>query len=232
MPSHTGRMDSTGWLATTVRAALADALALVLPVACAGCDEPDIALCETCAEQLRPRVRRDPDASVVWSGLSFEGVPARVVRALKEDGRTGLARHLAPALRAAVEAAVAAQSGLDDADAPIVIVPIPTSRAAFRRRGYRVVEVVARRAGLRCARLLTTARITADQRGLDRAARRSNVAHALVARGAEGRRVVVIDDVVTTGATLEEAFRALRSGGAEVIGAATIAATARHSRRR
>ena len=43
-----------GWITATLRAALADALALVLPVACAGCDEPDVALCEDCAAQLRP----------------------------------------------------------------------------------------------------------------------------------------------------------------------------------
>jgi predicted amidophosphoribosyltransferase len=112
----------------------------------------------------------------------------------------------------------------------IVLVPIPTSRSAFRRRGYRVVELVARRAGLRTERLLTVGRVAADQRGLDREARRRNVADSLCARPAAGLRIVVIDDVVTTGATLEEAARALRASGAEVIGAATIAATARRIR--
>jgi predicted amidophosphoribosyltransferase len=150
-----------------------------------------------------------------------------VVRALKEDGRTGLARALAPALRAAVDAAVGAASADQPEVGRIVLVPIPTSRAAFRRRGYRVVELVARRAGLRCEPLLAIARVAADQRGLDRAARRRNVADSLRARDVAGLRIVVIDDVVTTGATLEEAARALRAGGAEVIGAATIASTAR-----
>ena len=180
-------------------------------------------LCETCRDRLKPQVTRSGRGLRVWSGLSFEGVAARVVRALKEEGRTGLARELAPALRAAVDAASADPRGVDR----IVLVPIPTSRAAFRRRGYRVVELVARRAGLRTERLLTVARVAADQRGLDREARRRNVANSLRAHHAAGLRIVVIDDVVTTGATLEEAARALRAGGAEVIGAATIAATAR-----
>jgi len=224
-------MDAARWITATLRAALSEALTLVMPIACAGCDELDVALCEDCAVQLQPRVRKSTTGTVVWSGLPFEGVPARVVRALKEDGRAGLARDLAPALRSAVAAAQAAASSPSALPRDLIIVPIPTSRAAYRRRGYRVVELVAQRSGMRCARLLTVARATADQRGLDRSARRRNVAHSLAARGAAGLRVLVIDDVVTTGATLEEAVRALRAGGAEVVGAATIAATPRHGGR-
>ncbi|MCR2810215.1 MULTISPECIES: phosphoribosyltransferase family protein [unclassified Microbacterium] len=222
-------MKQTGWVGTTVREALGGALALVLPIACAGCDEPDVALCEDCRGLLLPSVEHSLPG--VWSGLRFEGVTARVVRALKEDGRTGLARHLAPALRAAVGAAEAAASAPPDGAASAsttVVVPVPTSRAGYRRRGYRVVELVARRGGLRPARLLRIGRVTADQRGLDRAERRRNVAGSLVAGSVEGLRVVVVDDVVTTGATLAEAVRALRAGGAEVIGAAAIAGTPRH----
>jgi len=210
----------TRWIAATVRGALAEALALVLPVVCAGCGEPDVALCEACAEALRPAAERQTlaadDPMPVWSGLRFDGVTARVLRALKEDGRTGLARHLAPALAAAVAAS---------AHPTAVLVPVPTSRAAFRRRGYRVVELVAARAGLRVAPLLFQTRRTADQRGLDQDRRRENVAGSLRARDAAARRVIVIDDVVTTGATLGEAARALRVAGADVVGAATIAAT-------
>lgn len=221
-------VNSTGWLGPTVRAALADALALLLPVTCAGCAEPDVALCEQCATALRPVVvRRSLGGVPVWSGLAFEGVPARLLRALKEDGRTGLARALAPALRAAVDAAC----GSDRATASdsVTIVPIPTSRAAYRRRGYRVVELIAARAGLRGERMLRPARQTADQRRLGREERRLNVAGSLVARPAAGRRVVVVDDVTTTGATLDEAVRALRAAGAYVVGAATVAATPRRS---
>ncbi|WP_426324295.1 phosphoribosyltransferase family protein [Microbacterium sp. E-13] len=206
-----------------LREACADALALLLPVSCAGCGEPDVSLCERCALALVPDPRRTrvpaPGGDVVvWSGLAFDGVAARVVRAIKEDGRTGLAVSLAPALHAAL-----ARVGAHDA----VLVPMPTSRAAYRRRGFRVPEVLLRRAGRRGRRLLRPARRTGDQRGLDRDGRRRNVAHSLVAADASGLRVVVVDDVVTTGASLAEAVRALRAAGADVVAAVTVAATPR-----
>lgn len=220
-------MGDAGWAIRTMREALADALALLLPTSCAGCDDPDIALCERCAAALAPRVVRRPGEVPVWSGLAFAGVPARVIRALKEDGRTGLARDLACALSAAV--AEASASVLASARGNVVLVPVPTSRAAYRRRGYRVVDLVARRAGLRTERLLRTVRASADQRALGAEERRRNVAGVMRSRAAPGVRVIVLDDVVTTGATLAEAVRALRAAGAEVVGAATIAATARRS---
>lgn len=211
-------------LVVAVRAACADALALLLPVSCAGCDEPDVALCERCALALAPNPRRQvieaPGGEIaVWSGLVFEGVAARVLRAIKEGGRTGLAPALAPALAAAL-----AHTGADDA----VVVPMPTSRAAYRRRGFRVPDLLVRRAGRRARRLLRHARTTADQRGLDRDARRRNVTRSLTAtRDASGLRVIVVDDVVTTGASLAEAVRALRDAGADVVATVTVAATPR-----
>lgn len=206
-----------------VREACADALALLLPVSCAGCDEPDVALCERCVFALAPDPRQQvievPGGAVtVWSGIPFEGVAARVLRAIKEDGRTGLAHALAPALTAAL-----ARAGAADA----VPVPMPTSRAAYRRRGYRVPDLVVRRTGRRPRRLLRHARRTFDQRGLDRDARARNVAHSLAAVHAAALRVVVVDDVVTTGASLAEAVRALRAAGADVVAAVAVAATPR-----
>jgi predicted amidophosphoribosyltransferase len=203
-----------------VRTALTDALALLLPVECAGCEEADTALCADCLRMLRPAPHcRRIDGEPVWSGLAFDGVPARVLRAVKEDGRTGLARHLAPALAEGVRRA---SSG-----GAVMVVPIPTSAAAFRRRGYRVPDLIARRAHLEVIPLLRVARRTVDQRGLGRDGRRSNVAGAFAVRGAppSGHGVVIVDDVVTTGATLAEAARALRTAGIDVVGCAAVAAT-------
>jgi predicted amidophosphoribosyltransferase len=219
-----GREDAGMGLAEGIRGAAAGALALALPVECAGCGAPDADLCDACRARLAPAVvpRRFASGLVVHAGLEFDGVAARVVRALKEDGRTGLARALGPALAAAV----AAVPGVVEADA---VVPIPASRAAIRRRGYAVVELLARRARLPVRRLLVPARRTADQRGLAREARRENVAGAFRAGPVTGMRVIVADDVTTTGATLEEAARTLEDAGARVLGAAVVAATPRRA---
>lgn len=209
--------------ATLVRTALADALALVLPVVCAGCGTPDTELCAGCTPALAPRpakrvIEAAGGAFVVWSGLPFEGVTARVLRAIKEEGRTPLARHLAPALGAARRRLAAPG---------VAVVPMPTSRAAYRRRGFRVPELLAARAGLPVARVLRPVRRIGDQRGLSREARHANVAQSLEAARATPRRVIVLDDVITTGASLADAVRALRDAGAEVVGAITVAATPR-----
>lgn len=213
-----------GSRAHPVGTALAEALALAFPVECAGCTEPGAALCPSCAPALLPDpLRRElPSGLVVWSGLAYEGPAAGALRALKEQGRTGLARSLAPALAAALAAASGGRQGL-------LVVPVPTSRAAMRRRGYRVVDLLAVRAGVRPARLLSPTRRTADQRALGAEERGTNVTGSLRARGCSGVDVVVVDDVVTTGATLEEAARALAAAGARVIAAATVAATPRRS---
>ncbi|WP_274704671.1 phosphoribosyltransferase family protein, partial [Actinomadura geliboluensis] len=69
----------------------------------------------------------------------------------------------------------------------------------------------------------------ADQAGLTARQRAANLQGAVEARACvAGRRVVLVDDVVTTGSSLAEAARALRAAGAEVTGTATIAATPRH----
>lgn len=204
-----------------LRLALDEALSVVFPVSCAGCDLPDQTLCEGCREEVNPvpRSRRLPSGLEVRSALVFEGIPARVIRAFKEDGRTWLARPLGAALRSAWPAGVDA-----------VPVAVPASRASLRRRGYAPVDLLCRRAGWRPFPLLSVARATADQRVLSRAERAANLAGAInvrvgAARRLERRSVVLIDDVVTTGATLDEAARALRVRGITVAGAVTVAAT-------
>lgn len=205
------------------RRALDEALAVVFPVWCAGCDMPDRDLCGDCRGALDPipSSRALPGGFRVRSALVFDGVAARVIRSFKEDGRTALARPLGRALRAAWPEGVDA-----------VPVAVPAGRASLRRRGYAPVILAARRAGWQPHPLLRAARVTADQRELSRAQRAANLAgafrvHERALPGLGGRPVVLVDDVVTTGATLVEAARALGEAGVEVAGAVTIAATPR-----
>lgn len=168
----------------------------------------------------QPQQSTTPQGLPVQAALVYEGVVARSIRRLKEDGATILARPLG-----------AAMSGiLNEAASDAVIVPVPTSRGAFRRRGYRVPELLVHRAGWRTQRVLSLVRRTSDQRGLGRDARARNVAGSMRARGAfsPGTRVVIVDDVLTTGATLDEAARALSAVGLRPIGAVALAATPRH----
>ncbi|WP_156762218.1 ComF family protein [Microbacterium karelineae] len=204
--------------------AAADALALLFPVVCAGCGEPGAALCGACRDELRPDVRvvrvgPPADPLIVHASLSYAGAAAAAIRALKEDGRVDLARACGAALRPSLAAAAGGERD-------VLAVPVPSRPGAARSRGYRVVEQLLRAAGIPPTRGLRWARGAEDQRGLGRAGRARNMAGALAPRRLpHGARIVLVDDVVTTGATLVEARRALESAGAMVCGAATLAST-------
>jgi predicted amidophosphoribosyltransferase len=125
----------------------------------------------------------------------------------------------------------------------VLLVPVPSRRAVVRARGHdhaarlATAAARARRAvdpGCRAVPLLSVRRALADQAGLDASGRSANLAGAFRLSGpvAPGRPVVVVDDVVTSGATIAEAARAAAAAGLHVHGAATVAATVRRSSRR
>jgi predicted amidophosphoribosyltransferase len=145
-----------------------------------------------------------------------------VILGLKESGRTDAAHALAPALCAAIAEALAERQQVPE------LVLVPSGRAAYRRRGYHPLGLVMTRASVRHSRLLRFARRTRRQKALGIDERARNVHGAFTARGdLSGRQVLIVDDVLTSGATLLEAARALRAGGAHVVGAATLAFTPR-----
>ena len=224
--------------------ALAD---LVLPRTCAGCGVPGAVLCRRCAASLtRPRLarprRHPPGFPPTVAAGAYAGPVRPAVLAFKEHGRAELAGPLGTALALAVAAVL---TGLPEPAArPVLLVPVPSSAAAVRRRGRDHVRELAsaaaaelRAAGVPAgtARLLGRAggRRVRDSAGLDVAERRANLAgrfRLLPIAVADRARLVLVDDVVTSGATLTEAARALRAALDTPVLAAVVAATPRRPR--
>ncbi len=246
-------------MGAAVRSCLVQPLAdLVLPQVCAGCGRPDRMLCPRCLALLaRPRParpRRHPAGfpPTVAAG-GYAGAVRPMVNAFKERGRTELAAPLGAALALAVAAVVRgathARAGLlPSAGRPVLLVPLPSSRAALRVRGRDPVRELTgvalrelRAAGLPAssAALLGRAGRVRDSAGLAADQRRANLAgsfvpHRRTRRGEGGgghpaaALLVLVDDVATTGATLTEAARTLAGlpwTGSAAIVAAVVAAT-------
>ncbi|CAN5141019.1 ComF family protein [soil metagenome] len=202
---------------------LRDAWALLMPVECAGCAEPGIALCEECAPHLipLPTPRTTREELVVVTALRFESRARAIIVFFKEHDRTDVAPQLAAALEAAL---IRAHARFGDAE----LVTVPTSRAAHRRRGYEPMVLLLHTLGRKPSRVLKMTRRTPAQKTLGAAQRRANRRGAFVARTSlDGRTFVIVDDILTTGSSLDAAAKALRDAGAVVRGGVTLAFTPR-----
>jgi predicted amidophosphoribosyltransferase len=163
-----------------------------------------------------------PGRSEVIAAVPFVGRPREVVLGFKYGNRRQLAHHLAGLL---VNRLLADGVGPGEVD---VVTWAPTSARHRRRRGFDQAELVARRVaaqlGLPCRRLLERDGSSPPQTGLDRVARLHGSVF-LASPATTGRRVLVIDDVVTTGSTLRSADVALREAGARSVRRAAVATT-------
>ena len=207
---------------------------LVLPAECGGCGMPRTVLCPECRAALsgaapgrvRP-VPEPPGLPVVHAAARYADEVRAVLLAHKERGALALAGPLGTALAGAVRSGLGQASGAvaSGGGPPVLLVPVPSSRGAVRARGHDPARRIAlaaagelRRAGTaaRVLAVLRQRRAVADQSGLNSRQRLENLAGALaVAPGGErllrAGPVVLVDDLMTTGASLTEAARAVRA---------------------
>ena len=206
-------------------------LDLVLPLECGGCGSPSTRWCRACSRQLAVKAdephlvspRVDPGVPVLSLGR-YAGARREAIVAVKEHGRADLMVPLAGALRAGLERLLA----WGVVGTPLTVVPAPTRRSAARRRGGDPVTRIARTAtsgmpGVAVTQALRMRAMVRDSVGLSGADRARNIAGRVKITKPVSGDVVLVDDIVTTGATACESVRVLHIAGAQVVGVLAIA---------
>src|SRR4051812_21066107 len=216
------------------------ALDLALPPTCSGCRREGSPLCRECRGWIEVRLHSPPGApmglpvdipapllQLEWCA-PFTGITRRAVHDLKYAGERRLAKPLGEAIAARWRRAGVAGD---------ILVPVPASPDRIRERGYDQAvllgEVVARNLKLPMVPALERRHATVHQFGLDRLAREANVGRVFAipddaagdaARaGIRDQWIVLVDDVVTTGATLAGCAEVLIEAGARAVSAVTLA---------
>ena len=199
---------------------------------CVGCDRLGKVICDNC-RSLIPTLAQQRDAHYeLWFGAPYESVVREMINAHKDHGVRALTQDLGMVLGRAVWSAAMSSS----TTRPIVLVPIPPHATSLQRRGRDTVFEIAMKAarvvsdrGMPCSVAPSLIRIHETQRSAGKSVSERREVH-----GSFGvrpgklilSRVIAVDDIVTTGATTNEAVRALQAAGIGVDSIACIASTA------
>ncbi len=197
---------------------------LLLPRRCAGCRTPGHLLCPRCRTQLAsPPFRHTPGAPVhvpVFALGPYADPHRGVILAMKEHNNMTVRRHVGAVLAAALrhlEAQGEIPSGAH-------LVPAPTRATSARSRGGDPVTAICRAAQYPTHPVLRLAEDTPDQGSLDESGRRRNLQGMVSISAVPTRPVIVVDDVVTTGATLQASVEKLLACGGDVRACLVLAA--------
>lgn len=199
---------------------------IIFPSRCIGCSRLGISICSECRRQWHPHIYHraiiaNSESFPVVSAIQYSPIASRVLLSAKEGQ-----------IKAADELII---HGLNHSLKYFInkygygtLIYIPSRKSATRKRGrnflHEITADVARVAGLPTSSPLIHIRKVKDQSQLNSSQRAANLSGAFSvpeSLGNTGGKVIVIDDLITTGATLTEAIRALRTAGFAVLGAVT-----------
>ena len=195
---------------------------LIFPVRCLGCDQLGISICSQCRKFWHPRIIKtwshSQEKFPIYSSIPYSPIAGKVLLSAKESSLELADNLLTTALLHSLRGA-RSQNQID------FLVPIPSRKSVARKRGRQFISVLSKSIGesenLPTEEILTHIRKVRDQSNLDAKNRAANLDKALISLRFLSGKAVLIDDLVTTGATLHEAARALRSKGITVAAAVT-----------
>ena len=191
---------------------------LVFPTRCYGCNALGLEICTQCRREWIPHYYKTKTTSLnVHSALTYTPTASKIILASKENGLQGADDLLVEAIIHVLNKARLDQGYF-------TLVPVPSSKQSQRRRGRSFIvdltKTISQNTGIRFNDCLELSRRVSDQSGLTRVQRITNMRGAFSLKSGAILRgdAILIDDVVTTGATLEEAARALNSQGFHAFG--------------
>jgi len=195
---------------------------LIFPVRCLGCSALGLSICSSCRRSWHPHIFRTLSRSApyfpIYSSIEYSPIAGKVLLAAKERGLIQADELILHALKRSLFHCVQ-DEGVG------MLIPIPSRPSVARLRGRQFILELSRQltasTHLPTFEILTHIRKVRDQSSLDAKARVENLAGSMKAMRYLSGKAILIDDLVTTGATLAEAARALREQGIEVVAAVT-----------
>lgn len=194
---------------------------LFFGAACPGCGAPGLGVCDECMKEARRQqiIRRNLRGDLtVFAACEYRNPVRRLILAHKNRSAWWLSKPLAKLLAEKISV-----------PSKVTLCPIPSDASAVRKRGYdhsfQLAKEISNLSGCQVKRLLRRSKAAGDQIGRDKADRARAQRNTMsLARHCSGQ-VLLLDDVVTTGATLREAHRVLKDAGISCVNAVTIAST-------
>ena len=205
---------------------------IIFPSRCIGCSRLGISICSECRKQWHPHfyqraINFNGEIFPVFSAIQYSPIASRVLLSAKES-------QLKAADQLIVNGIVHPLKLFINRYGPATLISIPSRKSANRKRGrnflQEITAAVALEVDLPYQSPLTHIRKVRDQSQLNLVDRSENISGAFsvapdfmsqICAGNTGPKIIVIDDLITTGATLAEAIRALRTAGFTVLGAVT-----------